>query len=229
MALEHVIDERVERSAHAVAKSVARRHIGYVEYEDLKQEAYLWMLTKPERVNKLLDAESPSVLNKALDRVMTKYAMRQRIEKDGTEHGDYFYYTETVVTELLPEALDGADAADSSPSDLNGRIRSGKPANERNDRAAMVADVQVAYSRLDDYDKHLIHSKFSGGGVTDEVLGALTGQPQQTVNYHVHRAIRRMVQALGGAPVEWDEMKGRTAVSNARAIVDTKQQEGGVW
>ena len=219
-----MLDERVERSIHTVARSVATRHRGYVEYEDLKQEAYLWILSSAERVNKILDTDSKSYLNKSIDRVMTRYAMKQRVARDGTEHSDYFHYTETVIVELMPEALDGPDAADSSPSDLNGKIRSNKPVNEGGDRLAMVADVQRGYQSLDEYDKHIIHTKFADGGMTDEMIAATMGVPQQTLNYHLHRAIKRMVSTLGGQPVEWDDTKGRKAVTNARALYDTKEQ-----
>jgi DNA-directed RNA polymerase specialized sigma24 family protein len=92
--------------------------------------------------------------------------------------------------------------------------------NERGDRAAMVCDVQIGYGSLDDDDKDLLALKYGDGGLTDERVAACLDLSQQTVNYRLHRALRRMGAALGGEPFE-----GRRAISNARAQFQTRHQE----
>ena len=216
-------DELVLRSVTAAARKALASHAGYVELEDLQSEGYLWVAEHPDQVVEAVngDRQQQSFLRTSLYRAMHKHCMRQRYLQDGTKPGDYFLYTPGILAELLPEALDGDDAVDSSPSDLNALIRASKPVNERGDRAAMVVDVQIGYASLDDDDQELIQLKFGDGGMTDERVAERLEVSQQVVNYRLHRALRRMGAALGGEPFE-----GRHAVSNARAQFVTRNQEG---
>lgn len=212
--------ETVLRVVSSAARRAARLHIGYAEYEDLQGEGYLWVAKNPDRVQAHIDNKATYLLSVDVYRVMHRYAMKQRYLKDGTQPGDYFLYPLAVIAELLPVVLDGPDATDSSPSDLNGRIRANKPLSERGDRAAMVADVQRAFSSLSEDDKELVRMKYGNGGVTDEVIAEALGKPQQTVNYQYRRALKRMAEFLGGEP--WSRRK---AMSNAKAQHITKEQE----
>lgn len=212
--------ETVLRVVSSAARRAARLHIGYAEYEDLQGEGYLWVAKNPDRVQAHIDNKATYLLSVDVYRVMHRYAMKQRYLKDGTQPGDYFLYPLAVIAELLPVVLDGPDATDHSPSDLNGRIRANKPLSERGDRAAMVADVQRAFSSLSDDDKELVRMKYGNGGVTDEVIAEALGKPQQTVNYQYRRALKRMAEFLGGEP--WSRRK---AMSNAKAQHITKEQE----
>lgn len=212
----------VLKTVASAARKAAKAHHGYVDYEDMQSEGYVYVGTHREEVERLTTGERVNLqlLYTSVYRHMHKYAMKQRYLKDGTTPGDYFLYSPAVISELLPEALDGVDAADSSPSDINGQIRANKPVNERGDRAAMVADIQQAYKALDEDDQALLSHKYRDGGVTDEVVALVYGKPQQTINYRLQRSLRRMAESLGGEPFE-----GRHAISNARAQQETRQQE----
>lgn len=213
-------DESVLRAVTSAARRIEKQHAEYVEFEDLQQEGYLYIAAHQDKVAVLVEGKNLGYLQRDLFRAMHKYAMKQRYLKDGTKPGDYFLYPLAVLAELLPEVLDGPDAADTSPSDLNGQIRANKPLSERGDKAAMLADVQKAFASLDDDDRVLLREKYGDGGVTDEVLAMVTGLKQQTVNYRIHRALRRMAEFLGGEP--WER---RRAVSNARAQHETRNLE----
>lgn len=213
-------DENVLRAISAAARKVASRHSGYVEVDDLQSEGYEWVLKHPDKMNGFLAEEHGfGYLQVDLHQHMHKFAMKQRYLKDGTEPGDYFLYPLAVLADLLPVVLCGPDAVDVSPSDLNSKIRANRPVNERGDRAAMVADVQRAFKALDNDDKALLLEKYGPNGATDDVIGERMGKPQQTVNYQLHRALRRMAAFLGGEP--WARRK---AMSNARAQQETRDQ-----
>lgn len=212
--------DTVLRVVSTAARKAARLHIGYADFEDLQGEGYMWVARNPEKVQEHLDNKATYLLSVDVYRAMHRYAMKQRYLKDGTQPGDYFLYPLAVLAELLPIVLDGPDAVDSSPSDLNGRIRANKPMSERGDRAAMIADVQRAFAALSDDDKALVRMKYGNGGVTDEVIAEALGKPQQTVNYQYRRALKRMAEFLGGEP--WSRRK---AMSNAKAQHITREQE----
>lgn len=216
-------DASVLRAVTNAARRSYRAHRGYMEMDDLQQEGYLWVAEHPDIVTEWSMDGSREALGKltfSLYRHMHQATMKERYRRTGSEPGDHFRYPISVIAELLPEVLDGPDAIDSSPSDLNGLIRANKPLSERGDRVAMVIDVAVGFDALSDEDKYLLREKYGNGGVTDEVLGIATDTPTRTVNYHVTRALRRIADQLGGEPFE-----GRRAVSNARAQFETRGQE----
>lgn len=212
--------DTVMRIVATNARRAQRVHEGYVEYEDLQGEGYLWVAAHPEKVQQHVDDKRVGLLSQDIYRAMHRYAMRQRYLKDGTTPGDYFLYSLAVLQEMLPGVLDGPAATDSAPVDVNAKIRSSRPVNERGDRAAMVADVQRAYRALSDDDKALLRAKYGNGGQTDDAIALASGKPQQTVNYQCRRALRRMAEFLGGEP--WERRK---AISNAQAQHKTRGQE----
>lgn len=213
-------DTHVLRCVNSAVGTAIRRHRGYVEEDDLRQEAYLWLMENAELVAEHVDNKAWRYLTSDLYRSLYKVAMKARYLRDGTEPGDYYFYTLTVLDELLPEALLGPEAVIETQEDLNHQIRAGKPINERGDKAAMLADVQKAHSRLNEDDKYLIFLRYGHVGASDKTVAEDLGLPQTTVSYQLRRALRRMADHLGGEPVT-----GRQAKSNARAQYETRSQE----
>lgn len=214
--------EPVLRTITAAARKVHHAHSAYLSTEDAQSEGYVWAGEHAADIENLLTQGKSGIhmMQSSLYKHMHKVAMKERYRKDGTTPGDYFLYSTNVVAELLPEVLDGADAVDASPSDLNNLIRSHRPVNERGDRAAMVADIQKVFKRLDEADRALLHSKYGDGGLTDEVVAIQFDRTQQVINYQLARALRRVSELLGGEPAT-----GRQAISNARAQQTTRDQE----
>lgn len=214
--------DNVMRAVTSAARKAESVHRNYVDFDDLQSEGYIWIASHAEDVGALVESgkDGAAMLHSSIYRHMHKFAMKQRYLKDGTKPGDYFLYSTAVIAELMPEVLDGPDACDASPSDLNGQIRANKPVNERGDRAAMVADIQKAVKTLAEEDVALLREKFENGGVTEEVIAIAYGITQQAVNYRLTRVLKRISEWLGGEP-----FVGRRAISNARAQQETRQQE----
>lgn len=224
MVIPSTLDERVVKRLNSAARKAAARHLNYASEGDMRQEAYLWVLNHHEKVSGLIEDESWGILSNELFRAANRFGLKQRYLKDGTKPGDYFNYTGQIIAELLPEVMGGSPDPGSS-SDLNMKIRGKKPINEAGDRNAMMVDVHVAYKKLNEYDKQLLWQRYSDGGVTEEVMGALMEMPQQTVSYQIRRALRRMAESLDVG--KGDPHEGRRAMSNARAQITTRQQNDG--
>jgi len=216
--------EPVMKAVATSARRALKAHSQYVEIEDLQSEGYVWVAANGEKVAEVVeggDKQQLKWLQNDIYRAMHRYCMKQRYLKDGTEPGDYFFYSPVIVEELLPEALSGDDARDSSPTDVNAGIRASKPVNERGDRAAMIADIQVAFKHCTDDDKALLLLRFAEGGNTEAVVAASMGRSESTVSYQLKRALKRIAASLGGEAFE-----GRVAISNARAQYETRRNEG---
>lgn len=223
MVTPDLFDEKVLRRLNSAARKAASLHRGYASEDDMRQEIYVWMLSHKDKVEGFIADDSWGILSKELYRAANRHGLKQRYLKDGTHPSDYFNYTHLIIAELLPEVM-SSSIESGSVSDLNSKIRGKKPVNEGGDKSAMLADVKVAFRTLNEDDRNLLWQRYADGGVTEEVIGALMGIPQQTVSYQILRALKRMAAYLDG---KRRTNEGRKAISNARAQVMTRQQDNG--
>lgn len=214
------LDDRVVKAVHVSARQAHYKHRGYVDYMDLVQEGYSYLLENPELMDEL-DETGIKVLTKSVQYAMNRYGMRQRYLKDGTAPGDYFRYTSAMVRELMPDVF-ARGALSDSVSDLNEDRRGSKTLSERGDRLAMVADIGQALTRVSVSDAELVMLKFDGGELPDEVLALQLEISPDATRKRVQRALVRIARNLNG---DYEPKRARRVRSNASAQVFTRRQE----
>jgi len=215
-----VVDDYVKQIISTQANKVAKVHHGYVEREDLQQEAWVYVLERPD----LLEEDTKSarkVLTKSIYFELNRYAMRQRYLKDGTHPEDYFRYTKGIVQELLPEVLDGHRSVSGAALD-DSRVK--RSPSEGFNREAMGADIQREFDRLAESDRIVLIERYCGGGISEEVLALTYDVTPDTMRKRVGRALNRLSKRLNG---EVTEHQGRRAISNAHAQVVTRREAEG--
>jgi RNA polymerase sigma factor (sigma-70 family) len=223
-------EEIVAKTITRAARKTYRVQRGYVDYEDLMQEGWLWVAENPERVEQWLEDDDTknhrlagSLLYGAIRPRMHRYAMKQRYLKDGTRPRDYQFYNRAMVEELLPEVLDGMVAGKSSSDMSDAQVRGTRAANEGWEREATVADLQSALKSLPLEDRKLLYNRFADGGVSTEVLATQLQVTQRSVQRRIESVIGKMINHLGGT----DPTVRRKARSNSASQVATRRQEAG--
>lgn len=221
MVNDLLLDESVTRAIRASARRSHSAQRGYLELDDLMQEGYVYVMDNEARVSEWLGygKEGSALLHHALYQHMHKATMRERYLKDGTKPGDYYQYRKEVIIELLPEMFDGEPLAVASSSDLNAVIRSPKQPSEGGDRMAMIADMQYAYKRVNDYDKGVLSDRYADGGLAVELMAAARDITPRTMQSHIDRAVRNMAKHVGG-----EAPRSRKAISNMEAQMITRAQ-----
>lgn len=220
MTLEE--QNKVDRAISQACKRSWNAHRGFVDADDLRQEAWIFVYTHARKVGEWLDTgkDGERIMAHAIYQHLHNITMEQRYLKDGTRPEDYYAYSMPVLTELLPEIFDDEAYYGTSPSDLTTITRSGKSLAETGDRMAMVADIKAAYASLNEKEKLLVSMKYSFGGMTDNEIAQVTETPEATVNRHVKSALRKMARKISNEPVV-----KRKAMSNAQSQHVTKEQE----
>lgn len=130
------------------AASTVRRYGNYVEYQDMLQEGFVWLLENQDQVAKWLGHEpqqTTRVYRSVLGQ-MTVIAGAEKARRVGYDPEDMAWYSPTLVEGLLPLAMDSDFAPENTtPEDAGqGNRRPTRPANEGGNLLAMVVDVRRA-------------------------------------------------------------------------------------
>lgn len=195
------ITDAETRIATGVSRRICRAQRNIVEFDDVRQECFLWMVKNPERVDRWRDEgkAGKSKLGTALYRAGMRYAMRERVRKTGTQPGDHSFYTEAVLHELLSDVFDYENWAMESHEETEGGKGVSRP-SEGNTRLAMLVDVKWAVEGLPEDDQALLRDRFADGGMDVQVMAATMQVSDTTVRRRIRNILRKLSDRLGGEP-----------------------------
>lgn len=144
---EQVADEFVPAAAATAARRFSRWRI---EYEDVRQEIYVWLYGKGNhKVLRWLAADEQQttrIWRSMLD-VANGYCVTERAFRAGYDPDDDYWYTPGVIEALIPLAQDETFTGQVAEHE-DGTSRPHKPMNEGGDLIAMVMDVRAASAKV---------------------------------------------------------------------------------
>jgi hypothetical protein len=195
----------------SAAKQVASRYRGYVDFNDLIQECFVWLLENYRKVegwrDEYSDKHAERMLVRSLKNACERYARKEKAEFDGYSVDDEFHYSLPVVANMLRLYFDPDRFATPSIS-LGQHVSGGAPASEGGNLMTMVADVGRVYEQMPMHDRVLLHSVYAGGDPKDNIqaLAEEWGTSWDGANGRVRRVVGRLREKLGG-PNPWNEEK----------------------
>lgn len=147
------IDELLQVAEPIIRQScaaVTQRFRGFVEMDDLCQEARLWCFEHSEKVAEWLDSDDPKdvkhgckKLSLTISRLSERHARKERAVILGYRPEDEWFANRGLVTELLPAVIAGGyDGYEVAPKEL---LRAPSNPAEGNNRLALLADVTAAW------------------------------------------------------------------------------------
>jgi len=192
---------------HAAVRSATKilcaRYRGYVEYEDVQQELYLWLWENYWKVERWRENRqshhAERTLVKALRNAGERYCRAEKAQLVGLEPEDEFFYSIPMVADLLqlyfdPEwMIPGGMKLD--------EISSGAPASEGGNLMTMVADVGRAYEALPAADRQLLEFVYDGEQpVSDQITvkSLEWGITWNAAYSRIRRVLGRLRAGLGG-------------------------------
>lgn len=185
------------------AYNVLNKFRTYVEHEDLVSVGWIWVMDHPAKMDEFIAEESASLaawkLDKAVWKVMERYARKERAHRIGYKPKDEAFYTAAGIESMLPRVLMGDPLPDRVE---RAEIRpTGDPA-EGGDWLAGYIDVSRAWrhAKLTQQEKTILGMTYEEG-FSQEVTGEALGLSQATVSRGHDRAIRKLQSYLGGPPV----------------------------
>lgn len=222
MVNDELFTDRVLHACARAAGKVARTNKSYVEQADVLSEMYVWILKHKRQVAEWLEdgQHGMNKLGVALYRAGHKFAALERARRTGCQLSDFYWYTEAVLTELLPDVWDYQDWFKAPTQE---HVRGRQQPSEGGNRQAMMIDVAWAVSTLEADDQTLLRDRFQDAGSSTEVIAAKLGITEDGARKKIDRLIAKLIERLGGEPPFFQA--GRRAKSNSQAVSETKSQE----
>jgi DNA-directed RNA polymerase specialized sigma24 family protein len=194
-------DHAAVASATKILKS---RYREYVDYEDIQQELYVWLLGHYDRAEawreKYETRHAERTLCKALRNAGERYCRAEKAEKEGYSTDDEFFYSIPMVADLLQLYFD-PDWSQPNGIELT-TTSSGKPASEGGNLMAMVSDVGRAFQGLPEPDRTLLGGVYGYGNRPNDEIAGLSCEwdiSYSAAASRVRRVVGRLRAALGGA------------------------------
>lgn len=186
----------------SATKILFARYRDYVEYADVQQELYLWLLSHYDRAERWRERyetrHAERTLVKALRNAGERYCRNEKAEATGYETEDEFFYSIPMVADLLQLYFDNDWMI---PNGLEvTKTSGGKPASEGGNLMAMVADVGRAYEALPTSDKDLLSEIYNTKYVPDAIAARAIewGITYSAANSRIRRVLGRLRAGLGG-------------------------------
>lgn len=200
---------------------VMRRFWKWTERVDVEQELVVWCLKHPNKITEYLTDERTHSLIKALENAGIDYAQREKAAKSGYHNDDNYYWSKGSIEDMLP-MLWSDEARLHPPSDgddTGGRAK--RPPNEGGNWIITLADLSLAFDKLDQRSKYVLFHVY-GKDRTRVAVARSLEVSDTTVGDIISRAINKMHRGMGGDrphPHNQDcECTGaRKVMSNAQA------------
>jgi hypothetical protein len=193
-----------EAAVTSATKILLSKYRGYVEYEDIKQELYVWLLANYDRAEAWRERyavrHAERTLIKALRNAGERYCRHEKAEIEGYHTDDEFFYSIPMVADLLQLHFD-PDWMIPNGLEMT-RTSGGKPASEGGNLMAMVADVGRAYEALPTPDKELLAEVYDGSSVVSDAIAAralMWDITYSAADSRIRRVVGRLRSKLGGA------------------------------
>lgn len=189
----------LETVAATAAYAAHRKYRDYANLDDLRQEAWLWILEHPARVEKHQEDGHPRAAGWLISEVIRALEVSCRREKalvDGYEAHDESFYGRGMVALALPAVLAGTTEP---PARAEAATRSKTDPSEGLTWLAVLADAQRAWEGADltNAQRDLVVAYY-GGDASQADLGRTAGVTASAVARRLERALDRMVDFLGG-------------------------------
>lgn len=193
--------EEIERWDYIVVAVASEYHkkFSMVELDDIKQSLYQWF---PEHPNKIKEWEAigekdaknliyRSLRNQALD-----YCQKWKAKSVGYDTADLYYYDPTIVEAILPAVLRG-EIGVTHKLNLGGPSRPSAP-SEGGNLTVIMLEVDSAYWKLSKDDKKILFFRHAESLDFKEIANLLELFSEDTARMRHKRAIKRLVNKMGG-------------------------------
>lgn len=203
---DHPVWEEINEITSSIAWHLSKRYHRFVELEDIRQAMNEYAWKRKDKVSEYLIREDSvekkqgyKAFHTFIRRAGERYARKEKAKALGYELGDEYFYRLELIENLIKVA--GTDesylANQVFDPDVHG-VKVKRLANEGNNLAAMIADVDRAMKKLDPRMKGILTSRFVNDQPLADIAEAWDISPQR-VEQLIAKGIKEIADKLGGA------------------------------
>lgn len=193
--------ERIEKWDYIVVAVASEYHKKFtmVELEDIKQSLYQWFVEHPNKLDeweKIGERDAKNLIYRSLRNQALDYCQKWKAKSLGYDTGDLYYYEPEIVEAILPAVLRG-DYGVTHKLNLG---RPGRPSapSEGGNLTVIMLEVDSAYWKLSKDDKKILFFRHAESLDFKEIANLLELFSEDTARMRHKRAIKRLVNKMGG-------------------------------
>lgn len=195
--------EADEAVLSSVSRALRSRYHGFVDLDDVRQELYVWLIKNASKVEDWRKNYNPRTAERLLARSLRnhgeKFCRREKAAQCGYEVDDEFFYSISMVAELLQLYFDPDYMQ--PPSLEHDSTSGGKASAEGGNLVAMVSDVGRAFEELSQADQQTLDFVYGGEMAPRDAINLLALNWDCTYNAadkRIRRVVGRLREKLGG-------------------------------
>lgn len=177
-----------------------------VELLDIKQALYQWFLEHPNKLNEweaIGERDAKNLIYRSLRNDALDYCQKWKAKSVGYQAEDVYYYEPVVVENVLPLVLRGEYGV-AHKLNLGGPGKPSAP-SEGGNLQILMFEVDSAYWKLSKEDKKLLFYRHAESLDFKEIADYLSLGSEDAARMRHNRAIKRLVNKLGGYRPYLDE------------------------
>jgi DNA-directed RNA polymerase specialized sigma24 family protein len=200
--------DRIERWDYIVVAVATEYHKKFplCELEDIKQSLYQWFAEHPNKLDTweaIGEKDAKNLIYRSLRNQALDYCQRWKAKSIGYDVSDLYYYEPALVEILLPTVLMG-NFHIAPKLNLSGAGKPSAPAEGGNIQV-MLLEVDSAYWKLSKEDRKLLFFRHAESMDFKEIANYLSLGTEDAARMRHKRAIKRLVDKLGGRKPYQDE------------------------
>jgi len=177
------------------------------ELEDIKQDLYIWFAEHPNKLEyweSLGKKDAKNLIYRSLRNQALDYCQRWKSKSIGYDISDLYYYTPELVEVLLPTVLMGNFHI--APKLNLSNVSSGPSTpSEGGNIQVMLLEIDSAYWKLSKDNRKIIFLRHAESFDFKEIANLLSLGTEDAARMRHKRAIKRLVNKLGGRKPYPDE------------------------
>lgn len=170
-----------------------------VELEDIKQSLYQWFTEHPNKLKEweaIGEKDAKNLIYRSLRNDALDYCQKWKAKSVGYDIADLHYYEPGMIETLLPSVLRG-DYAVTHKLNLGFTGRPSAPA-EGGNLMIMMLEIDSGYWKLGKEDRRIIFLRYAENLDFGEIANYLELGTDSAARMRLKRAIRRLVNKIGG-------------------------------
>lgn len=178
------------------------RKFKMVDKQDISQSLWLWFVEHPHKTEEWMNMDNQKDADKLFAKSLRNYALdfclKEKSIAEGYSYDDLFWYTKEFIKLTIPAVL--SDDWSRLTNVLSNQGKSTKSLAESGDWMAFVADINAAFSSLNEKEQNLVflfYAQDMDGNELHEQTGEESPSARATM-MQANRALDKMVKYLGG-------------------------------
>ena len=192
----------------SVSYVISRKFKGWVEFEDIKQECFLWAIGRGQQFVDLLNEPNLSRREQnerriayQMQRMAERFARKEKARKAGYKTTDEAFYDTTTIAKLIPfviaSVVDGTVLEQAQEMINDGTPRKQSTPAEGGNLLAILIDIKKAYLKLEQEDKTILQMRYHDNFTLQQIAQYLECATS-TADRRSISALRRLQDKLGG-------------------------------